>query len=102
MNDQEAVNTSLKSYVDRYERLQEEINELNLDRGALMKEIERNGLKKKIFKLVIKRRRVGKDLCDEEDTEVALYERAIEAATSPSRVRAGAREEIQPHPNNLA
>jgi GapR-like, DNA-binding domain len=54
----------------------------------LMKEVEGQGFDKKIFRIIIKRRRMGKDQCDEEDTLVALYERALEEAAAS---RGGAR-----------
>jgi uncharacterized protein (UPF0335 family) len=61
-----------------------------------MKEVEGNGFDKKIFKIVIKRRRMGKDQCDEEDTLVELYETAIEEKppASPAGARR-AREEAE-------
>jgi uncharacterized protein (UPF0335 family) len=81
----------LRSFVERYERLQEELDALNGDRGELLKEVAGNGFDKKIFKLVIKRRRMGKDQCDEEETLLELYERALGEA-SRAGARAGARE----------
>ncbi len=67
----------LHSFVQRYERLQEEIDALNEDRGELMKEVASAGFDKTIFKIVIKRRKMGDDQCDEQDTLVELYERAL-------------------------
>jgi uncharacterized protein (UPF0335 family) len=74
----------LRSFVERYERLQEEVNALNEDKAELIKEVAGNGFDKKIFKIIIKRRRMGKDQCDEEDSLVDLYERAL----NEGRVRA--------------
>src|SRR5499426_3797605 len=85
----------LRSLLDRYGRLQDEIDELNDDKSELMKEVEGQGFDKKVFKIVFKRRRMGKDQCDEEDTLVELYERALEeqSARSPhAGARARARE----------
>jgi uncharacterized protein (UPF0335 family) len=73
----------LRSFVERYERLQEELDALNDDRGELIKEVASNGFDKKIFKLVIKRRRMGKDQCNEEDALVALYELALAERPTP-------------------
>lgn len=78
----------LRSFVERYEWLQEEADALSDDKGELLKEVEGNGFDKKVFKIVIKRRRMGKDQCDEEDTLVELYERALEE--EPPEPRAGA------------
>lgn len=80
----------LRSFVQRYERLQEEIDALNDDRGELMKEVASAGFDKKIFKIIIKRRKMNEDQCDEEDTLVELYERALEEKPAPSRAGAPA------------
>src|SRR5215813_1052604 len=80
----------LRALVQRYERLQEDADAINDDKGELMKEVEGQGFDKKVFKIVIKRRRMGKDQCDEEDTLVELYERALagEQAAEGARARA--------------
>ena len=85
----------LLAFVQRYERLQEDADAISGDKGELMKEVEGNGFDKKIFKIIIKRRRMGKDQCDEEDTLVELYERALEEkpAPEPRARRRGKREE---------
>ena len=80
----------LKAFVGRYEHLQEEIDDLNRDKSELMGEVEGAGFDKKIFRRVLKRRRMGKDACDEEDTMVELYERALEE--KPARPRARTRK----------
>jgi uncharacterized protein (UPF0335 family) len=89
----------LRAFVERYERLQEEIDEVNGDKGELMKEVESNGFDKKVFKIVVKRRRMGKDACDEEDSLVELYERALEGppaeeTSEEEASRAGARVHV--------
>src|SRR5262249_34438783 len=84
----------LRSLLDRYGRLQDEIDELNDDKSELMKEVEGQGFDKKVFKIVFKRRRMGKEQCDEEDTLVELYERVLEE--KPGRPRAGARRAREP------
>ena len=82
----------LRALVERYERLQEELDALNDDKGELMKEVKGQGFDKTIFKIVIKRRRMGKDQCDEQDSLVELYERAIEGRVDESAsTHAGAR-----------
>jgi uncharacterized protein (UPF0335 family) len=82
----------LKAFVERYEHVQEEIDDLNRDKSELMGEVEGAGFDKKIFRRVLKRRRMGKDACDEEDTMVELYERALEEkAASPSSEKRASR-----------
>jgi uncharacterized protein (UPF0335 family) len=82
----------LKAFVDRYEHVQEGIDDLNRDKSGLMGEVEGAGFDKKVFRILLKRRRMGKDACDEEDTMVELYERALEAAPARSRARARTRK----------
>jgi uncharacterized protein (UPF0335 family) len=87
----------LLALVQRYERLQEEADALSDDKGELLKEVEGNGFDKKVFKIVIKRRRMGKDQCDEEDELVELYERALEEKPAKPRARRrGKSEEAAP------
>jgi len=83
----------LKQFVERYERLQEEIDTLNNDKSELIKELKGRGFEPKIFKLVIARRRKGKDQCDEEDDLLDLYERAISGTGKDDTPRAHARED---------
>src|SRR5262247_4607 len=85
----------LRSLLDRYGRLQDDIDELNDDKSELMKEVEGQGFDKKVFKIVFKRRRMGKDQCDEEDTLVALYERALEDKPVSRAGARRAREEAE-------
>jgi uncharacterized protein (UPF0335 family) len=67
----------LRSLVDRYEDLQNEIDVLVDTRGHLMKEVGGSGFDKKTFKLVIKRRRMGASAVAQEDLFVQLYEREL-------------------------
>ena len=94
----------LRSLLDRYGRLQDDIDELNDDKSELMKEVEGQGFDKKVFKIVFKRQRMGKEQCDEEDTLVELYERAIEgrAGEETARPRAGARRAREAEPAEAA
>jgi uncharacterized protein (UPF0335 family) len=90
--------TKLRSLLARYERLQGEIDSLNGDKADLIKEVESTGFDKKVFRIVVKRRRRGKDRCDEEDTMVALYEQALEEpgeeAPEEDASRVHAREDV--------
>src|SRR5262245_58623498 len=94
----------LRSLLDRYGRLQDEIDEINDDKSELMKEVEGQRFDKKIFKIVFKRRRMGKEQRDEEDSLVELYERAIEgrAGEETGRPRAGTRRAREAAPAEAA
>ncbi len=85
----------LRSFVERYERVQEEIDALNEDRSELMKEIGDAGFDKKVFKIVVRRRRDPAS-AKQGDLFVSLYESAILTAEGREALdglaRAGARE----------
>ncbi|HYP38165.1 MAG TPA: GapR family DNA-binding domain-containing protein [Stellaceae bacterium] len=89
----------LRSFIEQYEDQQQRLDEINEERGETMKRVEGAGLNKKIFKVIIKRRRTGKDRCAEEDMLIALYERALEEDPlegDEAEPRARTREEAEP------
>lgn len=67
----------LKSYVERRERLEDEMAELRADRSELMKEVKSSGFDREIFEMVIRRRRLDKSIRDNIDTLLELYEEAL-------------------------
>lgn len=67
----------LANFVARLEKLRGEIDALNEDCGEVLKEAEGAGFDKKIINKLLRRRRVSKAQRDEEDTLLALYERAL-------------------------
>ena len=87
----------LCSFVERYERLQGEIDDLNTDKGELMKEVEGTGFDKKVFRLVIKRRRMSQGQRDEEDTLVALYEQALASRAEETEDEEASRAGVRVH-----
>lgn len=75
----------LKSFVERVERLKEEIAGLNTDVSDIYKEAESGGFDKKALKEVIRRRAM--DDVENFDGLVATYEHAIDPGTAHARAR---------------
>lgn len=67
----------LKSFVERIERLDEEIRELNNDKKEVYAEAKGTGFDTKVIKEVVRLRRMDKDDLDEHETLVDLYKRAL-------------------------
>ncbi len=67
----------LKQYIERVERLKEEIAGLNEDVSEVFKEAKGNGFDTKIMKIIIKERAMDKDALDEQETLLDVYKRAI-------------------------
>lgn len=70
----------LYSFVQRYERLQEEKEALAADQRELMDEAKGTGYDTKTMRLVIRRRKVGKADLQEADAMLDLYETTVDAA----------------------
>ena len=86
----------LYSFIQRVERVQEELDDLNADKSEIFKEAKSDGFDTNVMKAQIKRRRNGKGATEEGDALLAIYERAIEneegASGRPSRRRRRERE----------
>lgn len=54
-------NKELKKYVDKYERITDEIKGMNADRSDMVKELVGRGFDKKAFMLIIKERKMRED-----------------------------------------
>lgn len=67
----------LKSFIERVERLQEEIDALNADKAEVFAEAKGTGFDTKIMKQIIKIRRMDKDDLDEQETLLDVYKRAL-------------------------
>lgn len=67
----------LKSFIERIERLQEEIDALNADKAEVFSEAKGTGFDTKIMKQIIKIRRMDKDDLDEQETLLDVYKRAL-------------------------
>lgn len=79
----------LRSYIERVERLQAEIHELQADKSDIFKEAKAMGFNVQALQAVIKRRAMDPDKRQELEHMEALYERAIGMGFA---TRAGAQE----------
>ena len=70
----------LKAYVERIERLNEEIKALNQDKADIFAEARGNGFDVKTMKALIRRRQMTGMELSEADALLELYERAVDAA----------------------
>lgn len=68
---------TLKSYIERIERVNESIAELASDRKDLYTEVKSAGFTPKIVRKLIARRAMEKAKRDEEDATLELYEGAV-------------------------
>lgn len=82
----------LRSFVERIERLETEIHDLNNDKKEVYSEAKGSGLDPKIIRIVVRLRAKDKDDLDEEETLIDVYKRAlgmlpaIDDEDRPSRV----------------
>lgn len=86
-----AAAARIRSFVERVERLREEIAAINSDVSEVYKEAKAQGFDPKILKAVIQRRAKGQQATAEFDELLRLYEDALEEASGTplaTRVRA--------------
>jgi len=69
----------IRSFIERIEHLEAEIQELNENKKEVFAEAKGEGLDVKILKEVIKLRKQDQDERDEHETLIELYMRAIDA-----------------------
>ena len=67
----------LRAFVERIERVESEIADLNGDKSEIYKEAKGNGFQPKIIRKVVARRRMDRDKRIEEDTILDLYLSAL-------------------------
>lgn len=72
----------LASYVNRIERLEEEVAEMNGDKSEIYKEAKACGFDVKTLRALIKRRRMDRADRQEADALLELYEAALEGRTT--------------------
>jgi len=77
----------LRSFIERIERIEEEIKDLNADKSDIYKEAKGSGFDVKVMRKLVQRRRMESADRDEQDTLLELYEAALEGGGA-SRVRA--------------
>src|ERR1700676_4055584 len=75
----------IRSFVERIEHLDTELQELNESKKEVFSEAKGEGLDVKILKEIIKLRKQDKDERDEHETLLDVYMRAMEAAAGPER-----------------
>lgn len=78
----------LRSIVERIERLQSEIDDLNADKSDVFKEAKSNGFDVKALRVIIAERRKDPAELQELDAVIDLYRGALSGS------RAGAREGV--------
>jgi len=72
-----AARGQLRSFVERVERLQTEIDDLNGDKKEVFAEAKANGYDVPTLKKVIQRRKADKSAVEEQDALLDLYEGAL-------------------------
>lgn len=83
-------NAQLRAFVERVERIEEEIRSMNSDKSEIYKEAKAFGFDVKIIKKVVAARRLDADVRDEQD---ALFQMYWDACHSASLVHARAHVE---------
>ena len=78
----------IRSFVERIEHLDAELQELNEQKKEIFLEVKAGGFDVKILKEIIKLRKQDKDERDERDTLLDLYMRAMETAESEPSAKA--------------
>lgn len=77
----------LRAFVERIERIEEEIKGLNADKADIYREAKANGFDIKVMKKLIQRRRLDQHERSEQDAILELYEHAIEGADEETAPR---------------
>ena len=80
----------IRSFVERIEHLDAELQELNEQKKEVFLEAKAEGIDVKILKEIIKLRKQDKEERDERDTLLDLYMRAMETAESEPSAKAAA------------
>ena len=78
----------IRSFVERIEHLDAELQELNEQKKEVFLEAKAEGIDVKILKEIIKLRKQDKEERDERDTLLDLYMRAMETAESEPSAKA--------------
>jgi uncharacterized protein (UPF0335 family) len=78
----------IRSFVERIEHLDAELQELNEQKKEIFLEVKAGGFDVKILKEIIKLRKQDKEERDERDTLLDLYMRAMETAESEPSAKA--------------
>ncbi|QNN99793.1 hypothetical protein P67b_00034 [Ruegeria phage Tedan] len=73
----------VKAYVERVQKIEEEIKEKNAAKSEIFKEAKVHGFDVKILKLVLKRARMDPDVLAEEEAILEMYENALNTFADP-------------------
>ena len=90
----------LRAFVERVERIEADIKEMNADKSAIYKEIRGEGYDVKTVRKIVAKRKLDTDERDEQDAIFDLYWDALYG--SQSHARAHARENIEQFPQSKA
>ena len=89
MSDMTAIpGNRIRSFIERIEHLETEIQELNEGKKEVFSEAKGEGLDVKILKEIIKLRKLDQDERDEHETLLDVYMRAMESAPAEPAVKA--------------
>ena len=77
----------IRSFIERIERIDEEIKALNEEKKEVLSEAKGEGFEVKVLKEIIRLRKQDKDERDERESLLDLYLRAMEA-TKPEQAKA--------------
>lgn len=78
----------LRSYFERVEALNEEIDTLNSDKSEVYSEAKAEGFDTKIMRIVLSRRKMERAEVEERDSLIDLYEQALSGMKPATRARA--------------
>jgi uncharacterized protein (UPF0335 family) len=78
----------IRSFVERIEQLESEIQELNEGKKEVFAEAKGEGYDVKILKEIVKLRKQDKDERDEHETLLDLYMRAMDAPSEQPKAKA--------------
>ncbi len=78
----------IRSFVERIEQLDTELQELNESKKEVFSEAKAEGFDVKILKEIVKLRKQDKDERDERDTLLDIYMRAMETAGPETAAKA--------------
>jgi len=89
MSDMTAIpGNRIRSFIERIEHLETEIQELNEGKKEVFSEAKGEGLDVKILKEIIKLRKLDQDERDEHETLLDVYMRAMDSAPAEPAVKA--------------
>src|SRR6202035_1600262 len=88
MSDISIPGGQIRSFIERVEHLDSELQELNEQKKEVFAEAKAEGFDVKILKEIIKLRKQDQDERDERDTLLDMYMRAIETAVPETAAKA--------------